>query len=344
MAMAMAMTVTAMVAGCASATPVSGPASANPVAASASLRAGAGGTLPAVFAASLSFWSPKADGGELGERIALLSSRNGDLMRWLTPRQDRTFDAVLSVHDGWVYFLRGVASYSVWRVPVAGGRAQLVLAGASGYAVSPDGRAVAYVISADHGDVLELVTRNLVTGRQNTIIMATKVSPGNNWPPSVSSLTWAPDDVHLAVQFELTAAINYVRVFDAFKARTLSDGRTAPSPCTVTGKPVCEEFDPAYLASGALTYVVQRISGNGTAGSSLVAWRAGRLTTLLSFPAGPSPFYDMTAQGQAIWVDYPPGPKGPWTIWHWSGGAPAEITAPPPLGAPPDYGIGGIAW
>jgi hypothetical protein len=342
--MALAITVTAMVAGCAGATPVSEPASAHPVATSASLRAGAGGTLPAEFAASLSFWSPTADRGELGERIALLSSRTGDLTRWLTPRQDRTFDAVLSVHDGWVYFLRGLANSSVWRVPVAGGRTQLVLAGASGYAVSPDGRAVAYVVSADHGDVLELVTRNLVTRRQNTIIMATKVFPGNNWPPSVSSLTWAPDDVHLAVQFGLTAAINYVQVFDAFTARTLGDGRTAPSPCTVTDKPVCAQFDPAYLASGALAYVVQRIARNGTASSSLVAWRAGRLETLLSFPAGPSPFYDMTAQGQAIWIGYPAGPKGPWTIWHWSGGTPVKITAPPPLGAPPDYGIGGIAW
>jgi hypothetical protein len=350
--MALAVMVTAVVAGCTGGTPASLPtsahpvaASAHPVAAAASVGAGAGGTVPAVFAASLSFWSPKADGGELGERIALLSARTGDLLRWLTPRQDGTFDAVLSVHDGWVYFLRGVASVSVWRVPVAGGRAQLVKAGATGYAVSPDGRAVAYVISADHGDVLELVARNLVTGQQNTIIMATKAFPGaNNWPPSVSSLTWAPDDVHLAVQFGLTGAINYVQVFDAFTARTLGDGRTAPSPCTVTDKPVCEESDPAYLASGALTHVVQRISDNGTASASLVAWQAGRLTTLLSFPAGPSPFYDMTAQGQAIWVDYPAEPKGPWTIWRWTGGAPVKITLPPPLGASPYYGVGGIAW
>ena len=80
-------------------------------------------------------------------------------------------------------------------------------AGASGYAVSPDGRAVASVTSADHGDVLELVARNLVTGRRNTIVMATRPDPeANNWPPGVLSLTWAPDDVHLAVQFQLTAA------------------------------------------------------------------------------------------------------------------------------------------
>jgi hypothetical protein len=352
--MALAVTVTAMAAGCAGATPTARPVSAHPVAAAASRGARAGGTLPAVFAASFSFTSPTADRGDLGERIALLSSRNADLLRWLTPRQDGTFDAVLSVHDGWVYYLQGSVSVSIWRVPVAGGQAQLVRPGATGctvcpdagYAVSPDGRAVAYVISADHGDVLELVARNLITGRQNTIIMATKPSPGaNNWPPGISSLTWAPDDVHLAVQFYPTAAINYVQVFDAFTATALGDGRTAPSGCTVTTKPVCEEFDPAYLASGALTYIVQRISGAGTASSSLAAWHAGRLMTLFSFPAKASWSYDMTAQGQAIWVDYPAKPKGPWTIWRWSGGAPVEIAALPlPGGGPPYDGIGGIAW
>jgi hypothetical protein len=46
------------------------------------------------------------------------------------------------------------------------------------------------VISADHGGVLELVARNLTTGRQNTIIIATKPSPAtSNWPPGISSLT-----------------------------------------------------------------------------------------------------------------------------------------------------------
>jgi hypothetical protein len=338
--MALTATLAVMVAGCASATPAARPTSAPPPAASAnpaataSARAGAASTFPAVFAASFSYTSPTADHGDLGERIALLSSRTGDLLRWLTPRQDGTFDTVLSVHDGWVYFLRGGANVSIWRVPAAGGRTQLVRPGA-------DGRAVAYVISADHGDVLELVARNLATGQQNTIIMATKPSPeANNWPPGLSGLSWAPGDVHLAVQFYPTAAINSVLVFDAFTARTLSDGRAAPSSCRVTNKPVCEEFGPAYLASGALTYVTQRISASGTASASLVRWQSGRLTTLLSFPAAPSPFYDMTPQGQAIWADAPANPDKSWTIWRWSGSTPVKITALPP----PGYGLGGIAW
>ena len=351
-AAALAMAVAAMAAGCAGGTPAagpaSGPASAHPTAATASMAAGTPGTVPPVFAASLT----PAKAGRAGDRLALLSSRTGALLRWLTPQPQGATDEVLSERDGWVYFVSypiditsplDTASPAIWRVRVTGGRAQLVQAGASDYAVSPDGRAVASVVSADHGDVLRLVARNLVTGRQNTIIMATKPDPGaNNWPPNILGLTWAPDDVHLAVQFQLTAAINSVLVFDAFTAATAGDGRTVPAPCTVSD--LCGEFDPAYLASGALTYLIQRLSRSGTAGASLVAWQAGRRTTLLSFPAGAPPFYDMTTQGQAIWVNGPARPEGPWTIWRWSGGAPVKIGALPPRGAPPYYGVGAITW
>ncbi len=350
-AAALAMAVAALAAGCAGGTLASGPAPAHPVAATPSREAGTASTVPLVFAASFA----PATAGSAGDRLALLSSRTGDLLRWLTPQPQGATDGVLSVRDGWVYFVRypiglrspsGSRSPAIWRVRVTGGRAQLVQAGASDYAVSPDGQAVAYVTGTDHGDVVELVARNLVTGRWNTIILATRPDPGaRNWPPGVFGLTWAPDDMHLAVQFELTAAISSVLVLDAFTATTIRDGRTAPAPCTAAYTYQCEGFDPAYLASGALTYVIQRLSRSGAARASLVAWQAGRRTTLLSFPAGmQTQFYDMTAQGQAIWASGPARPKGPWMIWRWSGGAPAEIIALPPLGASPYYGIGAIAW
>ncbi len=83
---------------------------------------------------------------------------------------------------------------------------------------------------------------------------------------------------------------------------------------------------------------------SGTASASLVAWQAGRRTTLLSFPGGAPQMYDMTARGQAIWVSGPAEPGGPQAIWRWSGGAPVEITALPPLGTSPHYGIRAIAW
>jgi hypothetical protein len=344
-AAALAMAAAAMAGGCAGGTPASGTASARPVAATAGMAAGAPSTVPPVFVASLT----PAKAGRDGDRLALLSSRTGAVLRWLTPQPQGATDEVLSERDDWAYFVSypvditsplHTPSPAIWRVRIAGGRAQLVQAGATGYAVSPDGRAVASVVSADHGDVLELVARNLVTGRQNTIIMATKPAPGaNNWPPNILDLTWAPDDVHLTVQFQLTGAINSVLVFDAFTAATAGDGRTAPAPCPVGDW--CGEFDPAYLASGALTYLIQRVSRSGAARASLVAWQAGRRTTLLSFPAGAPPFYDMTEQGQAIWVDDPARPQGPWTIWRWTGGAPEKIGS---LGAAPYYGVGAITW
>ena len=362
-AAAVAMAVAALAAGCAGGAPATGaPAIGAPAIGAASAhrvaaKAGAGtsGAVPPVFAASFA----PARAGRTGNRVALLSSRTGERLRWLTPQPEPATDEVLGVHDGWVYFVRypidlrsssGSPSPAIWRVRVTGGRAQLVQAGATGYAVSPDGRAVASVISADHGDALELVARNLVNGRRNTIVMATRPDPeANNWPPGVLDLTWAPDDVHLAVQFQLTAASNSVLVFDAFTAATARDGRTASAPCPVSS--ACGEFDPAYLASGALTYVLQRLSGSGAARASLLAWQAGHRTTLLSFPAGmQTQFYDMTAQGQAIWVNGPARPKGPWKIWRWSSGAPGtpgapvQITAFPPLGASPYYGVGAIAW
>jgi hypothetical protein len=334
----MVLVVAAMTAGCAGGvSPTSGPASAD---------SAADATFPAAFAASIPFASANPQRGDLGAHIALLSSRTGDLVRWLTPRQDGVSDSVLSVQDGWVYFLRGVASVSVWRVPVAGGRAQLVQAGTDDYAVSPDGRAVAYVPRepGPNWRVSEIVVRNLVTGRQNTIVMATNPDGiYTNGPPGISDLTWAPDDTHLAVTYSLSAVITSVLVFDAFTARTVRDGRTAPAPCTGTGNPTCGDIDPAYLTSGALTYVLQRISG-GTVRASLVEWQAGRLETLLSLPAGAN-FISVNAQGQAIWVTGPPQPEAPQTVWRWSGGAPVKITTlPSRLGQSPEYGVGGLAW
>ena len=328
--------VMAAAAGCASGTPAAGPASAHQVAAIARTGAVAAGPVPAAFVASLT----PAKAGRGGDRLALLSSRTGALLRWLAPQPQGATDDVLSVRDGWAYFISGPIGIgsgpsgpSIWRVRVTGGRAQLIQAGATGYAVSPDGRAVASVISADQGDVLELAVRNLVTGRQHTIVMATKPDPrANNWPPGITSLSWAPDDVHLAVQFSLTAAINSVLVFDAFTAVTAGAGRTAPAPCTVSD--VCAEFDPAYLASGALSYVIQRVSPGGGARASLVAWQAGRRTTLLSLPGGAPSSYGMTARGQAIWVGSPAGPGGRWPIWCWSGGPVAKITVLPAADSP----------
>jgi len=357
-AAALAIASAALTAGCTTGTPASGPATAHPVAATSSQAAA--GTVPPVFAASFGLAEP----GRGGNRLALLSSRTGDLVRWLTPSSDQSTDQALSVRGGWVYFVRdsiapepgpgprrpaphgpAAPGPAIWRVRVTGGQAQLVQAGASDYAVSPDGRVVAYVTSTDR--TVEIVARNLATGRRNTIVLATRPDPrANNWPPEVSGLTWAGDDAHLAVQFQLNAAIGSVLTFGAFTAASISDGRTGPPPCPAATHDQCAESGPGYLAGGALSYVIQRLSGSGTVRASLVAWRPGYpATTLLSFPGGPPPqSYAMTASGQAIWASGPARPKGQWTVWRWSGGAPVKITALPALGASPYYGVAAIAW
>jgi len=76
-----------------------------------------------------SFAAAAADSG--GDRLALLSSRTGDLLRWLTPQPEAATDGVLSVRDGWVYFVSypidlrspsGSPGPAIWRVRVTGGR------------------------------------------------------------------------------------------------------------------------------------------------------------------------------------------------------------------------------
>ena len=68
------------------------------------------------------------------------------------------------------------------------------------------------------------------------------------------------------------------------------------APCRAAYNYQCEAFDPAYLASGALTYLIQRLTRSGAARASLAAWQTGHRTTLLS-RRGPA-FYERTAQGQ----------------------------------------------
>lgn len=363
----------ALTAGCtATRTPPARTASARPVAVTSSTGTSQPRPVPPVFVASLAPAKPRNKPSnkprQTGDRLALFSSRTGHLLRWLTTPPDQTTDQALSMRGDWVYFVRSPiapqpgaghpatqpgagqttsqpASPAVWRVRVTGGPAQLVQAGASDYAISPDGRAVAYVTST--GRTVDIVARNLITGRRNTIVLATRPDPrASNWPPEVSGLSWASDNSHVAVQFELTAAISSVLTFGAFTAATISDGRTGPPPCPAATHDQCAESDPAYLADGTLSYVIQRLNGSGAVQASLVTWQASHpaTTTLLSFPATTQPQpqpqpYDMTAPGQAIWASPPPRPQGRWTVWRWSGGPPEKLTTLAPY-----YGVDAIAW
>jgi hypothetical protein len=341
----LAVAATALAAGCASG-PAAPPAASAQAAALRSPAAGAGAprTDPAMFAAGINCPLTK-DRGSLCSRLALLSSRTGTIVRWLTPQVNGTYDNPVSIRGSWVYFSRASAAGTggIWRVPLAGGRAQLVQAGTVDWSMSQDGRAVAYVISDRYRD--ELITRDLGTGQRNTIVIATDPDgEANNWPPNAVDLTWSPDDRQLALALQPTAAISTVLVLGAFTATTIKDATTAPAPapCPVAGALQCTETDPAYLADGALSYAIQRTSDHGgalTVTATLVAWRAGRSTTLHVFAGGLSQEYDMTRQGQAIWVGGPARPGGPSPIWCWSGGPVTKITELPAADSP-----GTVVW
>jgi hypothetical protein len=330
----------ALAAGCASSPAVLAQPAAQPAALrSPAASAGALRDDPAVFAAGINC-PPTKNRGTGCSQLAVLSSRTGTIVRWLTPRVDGTYDNPVSLRGSWVYFSRGTAAGTgaIWRRPLAGGRAQLVQAGTVDWSMSQDGRAVAYVISNRYRE--ELITRDLGTGQRHTIVIATDPDgAANNWPPSALDLTWSPDDRQLALALQPTAAISSVLVLGAFTATTIKDATTAPAPapCPAAGPLQCTETDPAYLADGALSYAIQRTSDQGgtlTVTARLVTWRAGRITTLHVFAGGLSQDYDMTRQGQAIWVGSPAGPGGRWPIWCWSGGPVAKITVLPAADSP----------
>ena len=354
-AAALAVILAALILGCASGTPASGPSSSRTatvdfgIAAASKDTAGQSRAVPPDIAVSFA----KVKAGPDGDRLALLSARTGALLRWLTPTPVNATDEVLSLRGGWVYYVRfpmnlepgaRSAGPAVWRIRVTGGPAQLVQTGASDYALSPDGRAVAYVTTT--GNAVDVVARDLATGKRNTITLAAKPDPAaNNWPPAVPGLTWAPDDRHLAVQFEPTAAFSTVLAFSAFTARTIRDGRTPPSSCLAAAHGQCQESGPAYLASGALSYL-EWLSTTGAGRTSLLAWSPGqRPATLVTFPAvAPLSFYDMTSQGQAVWAAYQARPMAPQLLWRWTGGAPVKIATMPPRGASAYNGAGSVAW
>jgi hypothetical protein len=332
---------TMVTAGCGAATPQA----AGTVPAAAAVRPAAGAPTPPVFAGTL----VPARGGTAWP-AGVFSSATGQLLRQLTGPPAGASDLVLSVRGGWVYFaawLRDGVLSGVWRVPLAGGPARLVQAGAITYVLSPDGRMAASLVTADHGRTTEIAVTSLVTGHRSTIVMATS-RPGYGMV-GVTTLAWAPDDTHLAAEVVYAAFASDVMVFNARTARSIRDGRTVPCP----GR--CAAKFPAYLRTGTLTYVTEQLSPNGTSPITLVSWAGGKLTRLVTMRDGPGPLpllqgESTTPQGAAIWVlqtQTRAGARLAWrsTIWRWPGGKPVRIRTLPPVTQPPaGYELTDIAW
>ncbi len=317
-----------------------------PTTAATAARPAVPAAAPTVFAGTL----VPARGGTAWP-VGEFSSATGQLLRQLTAPPAGASDLVLAVRGGSVYFAawrRAGLLSGVWRVPLAGGPARLVRAGAIGYVLSPDGRMAASLVDVDHGRTTEIVVTSLVTGRHSTIVMATS-RPGYG-TVGVTNLAWAPDDTHLAVQVVDAAFASEVMVFDTRTARSIRDGRTVPCP----GR--CAARFPAYLRTGTLTYVTEQLSPSGTSPMTLVSWTGrGQPTRLVTIWGDPGPLPDLlgvstTPQGAAVWVlsaQTSAGRRLAWhaTIWRWSGGPPVQVRTFPPVTQPPaGYELTDIAW
>jgi hypothetical protein len=331
-----------VIAGCGVATPpVTGtsPAAAGPPA--------AGAATPPVFAGTLVPAGPCRPGHHRGADsclawpVGLFSSATGRLIRLLTRPPAGVSDQVLSVRGGWVYFVawRAGAPPGVWRVPLAGGQARLVQAGTAGYALSPDDRMTASVVTVNHrhaSQATQIVVTNLVTGHRRTVVMVAS-QPVVGSHIGVTNLTWAPDDTHLAVEVQHAAFARDVVVSDARTARTIADGRQAPCPGA------CAAKFSAYLRTGALAYLTEQLLPAGEA-ITLVRWarghRADRLASIWTGRAE-APLVDgesTTPQGAAIWALQS---QTGYVIWRRAGGTPVRIRALLPPGY---HALWGIAW
>jgi hypothetical protein len=123
-------------------------------------------------------------------------------------------------------------------------------------------------------------------------------------------------------------------VFNAWTARTMSDGRTVPCPGG------CAAKNPAYLDGGKLIYVTEQLFLNSSA-ITLVGWQGGHPAKLVTMWAGPGELpivagEAVTPRGTAIWVfSAQTWARGRFTardtIWRWSGGTPVVVRVLPPV-------------
>ena len=274
---------------------------------------------PAAFVASASGRSGSARG------LAVFSSSDGRLLRWLVRGASLPTPIAVSPTGAWVYYYytaappprcprTGFVEPILWRVRVTGGRPQRARIHTSDLAFSPDGRMMAYTSTRRCGQTLLIVVRDRRTRMTRQIIAARNVLPGNG-PIFGAQLSWAPDDVHLAVAVEPAAAINTLLVINA--RRTTNITRVPPiPPCAV---PHVGCLDPGFDVRGRLTFL-NWVEEPSRSAEWIARWQNGlttrpfQLGRVLSFNAAIA--IDRT--GNAILLEgYLRHPK----LWRLSGGS-----------------------
>lgn len=281
------------------------------------------------FVATVSSTSTSARQG-----MAEFSSASGRVLRWLLVSKSRP--GPVAVSGRWVYYLtqtqlshafcahNGVTEPTLWRVSVSGGRPQRTRFHSTSLAFSPDGRMAAYISTGHCGHTLWVVVRNQRTGAARRIFLAHNTT-FSQAPTLTAQLSWAPDDVRLAVAVAPAPAIMGLSVVDSRHATNLS---TAPDirPCAVdTATVTVGCYDPGFDIHGRLTFLKWRSTL-----SSFTAWATrwyhGHATALFRLSheqnnGGPVSL-PVNRSGSAVLLEsYLTNPA----IWRWSQGFEALI-------------------
>jgi hypothetical protein len=266
-----------------------------------------------------------------GQGLAVFSAATGARQRVLT----RTKDALgpqVTARPRRVYYQAagsGLNCTNILRVPYGGGRPavahRFVRAQADAFAISPDGRMLAYVWSQQLSAVSAapcsaatprlLTVDNLVTGTSHTM---------TGVPATVTSLAWAPDDRRLVVDL-VTAGHDSDEA--EVLARPLTAARFAPGgPLACPGRVSwCAEFTPQYDQGGRIVFAACLTPGALTC--RYVLARTGATTSVrpvtLASVTAPSRTQDgawsTTDPAGTAAVFTAPTNSG-WATYRWSGG------------------------
>jgi hypothetical protein len=166
-------------------------------------------------------------------QIEVISARTGRLIRMLATNVGlyQGLPTIAVSRDGIVYFdtARNRRQW-VMSVPITGGRPTTVSAGYSP-AISPDGRLLAYVAWTDCvlpcvSSPEAIVVRDLITGQQHSWSFTSIL-------PAITSMSWAPDNRHLAFAGATTVkdgtvTVRIAQVLDTRSGGTLDDARPIP--------------------------------------------------------------------------------------------------------------------
>jgi WD40-like Beta Propeller Repeat len=295
------------------------PAAARSASGSSRLEPGRG--YPAAFVASVS-----RDSGMVSRGLAVFSSKDGHLARWLVRSARSPVPVAVSPDNRWVYYYNqaaplrgrcprnGFTEPALLRISARGGRAQRAGIRTTSIAFSPDGRMVAYTSARHCGSVVWIIVHDRQAGTTRRILLARNAPTSNN-PIFSARLSWAPDDRRLAVAVWPAAAINVISVIDARRAVRMP--AHAIRPCNGQND---ECLDPAFDLRGRLTFL-KWLNKTGSFSEWVVRWQKGSAIRLIRLSRNQSAGYSASIAvdraGNAILLE---GGLRQHEIWRWSGG------------------------